>query len=161
MLLWLRDNLVAKHSPPVAVPQDILPAILKLLDLQPNVTLYDLGCGDGRVLRAAGQTGVQCVGIEKGITQYLKAVAKTSRFGVKIIEADMLKTDLHSASRVFTYLHSTTMQRLAFKLKSELPEGSVLVSCDFQVPGKKPSRTERVQSSQGIKPFYTLYQYQF
>ena len=161
MLTWLRDNLVAKHSPPVAVPRDIIPSIIGLLNLNPSYTVYDLGCGDARVLQAANEKGSRGIGIEKGIIQCLQARLNTRADKVQIIGADMFSVDLHSAQRLFTYLHSSAMQQLAPKLEAELPKGSVLVSCDFTLPHKKPSRTLRVRSRQGIKPSYQLYQYQF
>ncbi len=119
---------------------------LDLLDLQPGQTLYELGCGDGRVLRQAAERDLRAVGYELNPILVLVARVYTWRYrkSVKIVWGNFWRADLSAADGVFVFLLDRYMQQFDDKLKqrSTLSDSKTLpvVSYAFKVPGKKPKR---------------------
>lgn len=124
--------------PPVPTKPGRIQKALKLVKLQPNETLYDLGAGDGRVLLiAARDFGAKAVGIEIGPIQcaliWLRAIA--SGFGNKIDVrwGNFYKADLSDADVVFVYATSGEVMKLAPHLEKQMKQGArvVSISADF------------------------------
>lgn len=113
---------------------------LDLLNLQPGQTLYELGCGDGRVLRRAAERGLNCVGYELNPLLYLVAVVVTWKYRkqVKIIFGDFWRADLSQADGVFIFLLDKFMPKFDKKMQAA---GNPLkvVSYAFEIPNKKPT----------------------
>jgi len=105
--------------------------------MAPGNILVDIGCGDGRVLRAARlRYGVRARGFEVNPVAYVLARIRT--LGMKDVEirfGDFWKTGLDEADVVFCYLFPDVMKRLAEKLEAELRSGTRVVSCNFPLPG--------------------------
>ncbi len=122
--------------------------------------LFDIGCGDGRVLKAAAKRyDVRAVGFEVNPLAYLLALIRT--LGMKSVEvrySDFWKADLREADVVFCYLFPDVMKRLAVKLEAELKPGALVCSCNFPIPGWKPAETLFPESSLHGDPIY-LYRF--
>lgn len=106
---------------------------LQLAKLKPNELLFDLGSGDGRVLRmAAGEFGAKAIGIEIGPMQCFVSWVLTrfsvSRNKVQIRCEDFYKTDVRDADVVFVYLTSTQTARLRSLLEGQLRPGARVIS---------------------------------
>src|SRR5512138_2676993 len=106
---------------------------LKLANLQPDETLYDLGAGDGRVLLiAARDFGAQAVGVEVGPIQcawiWLRAMANGFGKQIQVRWENYYQVKLRDADVVFVYATSTEVKKLAPHLKLEMKKGSRLVS---------------------------------
>lgn len=117
---------------------------LKLADLQPNETLYDLGAGDGRVLLiAAKEFDATAVGIEIGPVQcaliWLRIAASGFGNKIKIQWANFFKTDLSKADVVFIYATSTEVAKLAPYLEKQMKPGSRVISISADFPEWEPS----------------------
>lgn len=117
---------------------------LKLVNLQPDEVLYDLGAGNGRVLLiAAREFGARAVGIEVGPVQcaliWLRAVAGGFGDRIKIRWEDYLKSDLSEADVVFIYATSKEVMKSADHLKNQMKKGSRLVSISADFPAWEPS----------------------
>jgi SAM-dependent methyltransferase len=117
---------------------------LKLVNLQRDEVLYDLGSGDGRVLIiAAREFGAQAVGIEIGPVQRAVSWAQVLYNGVKYkvrIEAgNFYKADLGAADVVFVYATSKEVKKLAAHLEKQMKPGSRLVSISADFPEWEPS----------------------
>lgn len=117
---------------------------LKLVNLQRDEVLYDLGSGDGRVLIiAAREFGAQAVGIEIGPVQRAVSWAKVLYNGVKYkvrIEAgNFYKADLGAADVVFVYATSKEVTKLAAHLEKQMKPRSRLVSISADFPEWEPS----------------------
>ncbi|KAJ0405384.1 hypothetical protein P43SY_000263 [Pythium insidiosum] len=88
----------------------VLAYALELLQLHPtDDVLFDLGCGDARLLvHAAKSVGLRCVGIEYDAVLVAKATQRVQDEGVEslveIRHADALQADLSSATALFLYL---------------------------------------------------------
>jgi len=102
-----------------------------------NIRIYDLGCGDGRLLFLAEQLGFQAKGYENSIGPFLYAYLKKHfiRSKVKIVLGSLFKADLKNADIVFIYLLPYVFDKLVPKIKKECRKGTIIVSSGFQVPG--------------------------
>jgi cyclopropane fatty-acyl-phospholipid synthase-like methyltransferase len=119
-------------------------AALKLLDLKKGQTVYDLGCGDGRFLRAAAKAGYKAVGYELNPFMFLFSWITTRKYRqrVKVRFGNFWKTDISKADAVFVFLLDKYMEQLDDKLKKEGKKGLKLASHTFKIPGKKPAAQE-------------------
>ena len=118
--------------------------MLELSELKPNETLYDLGCGDGRlIILAAKDVGAHSTGVDLREDLLERAKIEILRLGlqekVKIIQGNFFEIDISPANVVTLYLTSSANERLRPKFESELKVGCRVVSHDFKVPGWKPS----------------------
>ncbi len=118
-------------------------AILEALPLSPETKLVDLGCGDGRFLRAVYRKyGVIGVGFEINPWAYFLARLYHWLTGcpAKIRRRDFMKEDLSGYQVVFCYLFPDLLLELTPKLKAELRPGAIVISCNFPLPGLVPWR---------------------
>ena len=116
---------------------------LKLANLQPNETLYDLGAGDGRVLLiAAREFGAKAIGIEIGPVQcaliYLRAAAGGFSERIQIKLGNFYKTELKDADVVFIYATSQEIPKLAPHLAKTMKHNSRVVSISADFPEWEP-----------------------
>jgi SAM-dependent methyltransferase len=130
--------------PPTPTRKERIRRALKLAELKPGETLYDLGSGDGRVLViAAREFGARATGIDVGPVQCLQASINSLLQGVaprvQIRWANFLKSDLGQADVVFAYLTSDYASRLQAQLASQLKPGARVVTISFDFPGWEPS----------------------
>ena len=145
MLVWMYSSIKAK-VPFISVPLSILPDIEKALDIKPDSVVYDLGCGDARVLRylAYKYPKATFIGIENGVFPYnlAKAISWWNKLrgrpdNLQILREDFFQHDLSKATRIFVYLYPQVMDDLLGKFEDELPTGARLVSATFKFTQKK------------------------
>ena len=142
-LLWIL--VPARYGlPPVPTARDRIRKALKLVNLQPDEVLYDLGSGDGRVLLIAAQEfGARAVGIEIGPVQrvfsWMNVLRSRIRHKVRIEAGDFYKADLHAADVAFVYATSKEVAKLAAHLEKQMKPGSRLVSISADFPEWEPS----------------------
>lgn len=143
ILLWIL--IPALYGlPPVPTQPERIRKALKLVNLQPDEVLYDLGAGDGRVLLiAAREFGAKAVGIEVGPIQcaliWLRAVASGFGNQIQVRWANFYTTDLHDADVVFVYATSKEVIKLAPHLEKQLKKGTRLVSISADFSEWEPS----------------------
>ena len=133
--------------PPVPTKPERIQAALKLANLQPNETLYDLGAGDGRVLFiAARDFGAKAVGIEVGPIQCLLAWLRITASGlgeqIQIRWGNFYRSNLREADVVFVYATSREVRKLARHLESQMKNGARLVSISADFEEWEPSIVE-------------------
>jgi len=124
--------------------QDRIRKSLKLVDLQPGETLYDLGAGDGRVLLiAAREFSAKAVGIEVGPIQcaviWLRILANGFGNKIQLKWGNYFNADLGKADVVFIYATSREIARLASHLTGQMKPGSRVVSISADFPEWEPS----------------------
>jgi len=131
-------------------------AFLEAVPLGPGQLLIDLGCGDGRVLRAARRRyGVRAIGVEINPLPYLLArVLAWGRPGIEVRRGSFWTEDLGPADVVTCYLFPDVMARLADKLAAELRPGARVVSFNFPLPGWRPERVLTPGPSRHGDPIY-------
>lgn len=121
--------------------------MLTMAEAGPDDLVYDLGCGDGRVLVAAAKSfGSQAVGIEIDPLRYLWCQLLITALGlrgrVKIVYGDFFTQDLSAADVVTCYLLQSTNEKLQEKLTQELQPTARVVSNEFTFPGLRPLRQD-------------------
>ena len=135
--------------PYVPSPNVVVDGMLKLGNVKSTDTLYDLGCGDGRiVIAAAKQYGAHAVGVDIDPERIREARENAKAAGVenlvKFVEGDLFKADIRNATVVTLYLLPNVNVKLRPKLMSDLKPGTRIVSHSFDMEGWKPEREEVV-----------------
>jgi len=110
--------------------------MLTLANVQPGETVYDLGCGDGRVLiMAARKFKAKAVGIEIGLIKFLWCQFLITILGlrkkVKVILGDIFKKEYSDADIVFCFLLQSTNDKLESKLIDELDSKTRVITNTF------------------------------
>lgn len=137
--------LLVSVAPFVQTPLEVAKKMLELAELKPGENLYDLGCGDGRlILLAAKEMGANSIGVDLREDLLERARTEIIRLGldtkVKVIQANFFEVDISTANVVTLYLTSSANERLRPKMEKELKAGCRIVSHDFKVPGWKPKQ---------------------
>jgi cyclopropane fatty-acyl-phospholipid synthase-like methyltransferase len=143
---------VERLAPYVPSPQPIVERMLELAELKPDEVVYDLGCGDGRILiTAARDFQAKAVGVELDGRLVKQARDQVNRLGladrVSVIQGDLMKVDLKPADVVTVYLLTSVNDRLKPAFENSLRKGARVVSHDFRIRGWKPARVETVRAS--------------
>ena len=127
----------------VPTPEEVVLEMLRMAKVTKDDVVYDLGCGDGRiVITAAKVFGARGTGIDidperiKESTQNAVKAGVTDR--VTFLQQDLFATDLREATVVFLYLLSELNEKLRPKLLRELRPGSRLISHEFDLGDWKP-----------------------
>ena len=136
-------------APSYPTPQAVVERMLSLANLKPGEVVYDLGCGDGRiVITAATKFSAHAVGVEIRRDIYESTQARVASLKlsdqVRIIHGDALKTDLTPADVVTLYLLTSSNERMRPVLEKQLKVGARVVSHDFEIHGWQPAQTERM-----------------
>lgn len=114
----------------------------QLLDdskLEKGQLYIELGCGDGRLIKAAAARGAHAIGYELNPLLWIIATLRTAGIkNARVKFGDFWKADLTKADVVMAFLVPRTMPRLDRKASKELKKSAVLVSYIFEIAGKKP-----------------------
>lgn len=131
--------------PYVPTPEETAADMLKLADVKASDVVYDLGCGDGRiVVMAAKKFGARGVGIDID-PERIKEANENARVNgvtgkVRFVEQDLFKADFKEATVVTLYLLTSVNAKLRPKLLAELKPGTRVVSHQFDMGDWKPDK---------------------
>ena len=130
--------------PYVPTPQAVVDRMLSLAKVGKNDVLFDLGCGDGRiVVTAASQFGAHGTGIDIDPERIAEARENARKAGVEkqvqFRQANLFETDLSKASVVSLYLLPTINVKLRPRLWQQLKVGSRVVSHAFDMGNEWPA----------------------
>jgi cyclopropane fatty-acyl-phospholipid synthase-like methyltransferase len=150
-------------APFVQTHLDVARKMIDMSQIKSNEVLYDLGCGDGRLLILAVQNGVaKATGIEYREDVIERARAEVKRLNLEdritLIQADFFDVPISEADVVTLYLSPGANERLRPKLEAELKPGARVISHDFEIPGWKPSTIQVHDFGGGWNA--TIYAYQ-
>jgi ribosomal protein L11 methylase PrmA len=121
--------------------------------------VYDLGCGDGRIVIAAarefGARGV-CVDIDHSRIIESRENARQANVidRIRFINEDLFATDLADATVVTLFLSAELNLAVRPKLPRELKRGTRIVSHWHHMGDWRPQETVRVRSEGGERPVY-------
>jgi len=135
--------------PYVATSNEVAAAMLRLAGVTDRDVVYDLGCGDGRIVIMAAQNyDAHGVGIDINPDLIRRARLNADQSGVgtsvRFEVEDLFETDLHDATVVALYLIPAMNARLRPKLLRELKAGSRIVSHNFDMGEWTPDKEEEV-----------------
>jgi len=151
------------NAPFVPVPSESLPLIARLIKVYDNSVVYDLGSGDGKILRTLYDTYKvgKFVGIDRGFLPYTLSRIRHRKIGsISFQRKDFFVVDLSPATAVVTYLFPKLMDALLPKLKKELKSGTRLYSIDFHFKEKIPLEKIVLSNIKGVRG-RTVYVYEF
>jgi len=143
----------AKKPDVVFVPTrpEVVNRMLEMAEIRTNDILYDLGCGDGRIVVAAAKKyGIKAVGvdIDPARVRESRENVRTNNVAhlVTIKQADIFELDFHEATVVTLYLLPELNVRLMPKL-AKLKPGARIISDDFDMKGARPKEIVHLNSS--------------
>jgi len=130
--------------PYVPTPQQVVDKMLDLARVGKNDTLFDLGCGDGRiVVTAAKARGARGTGIDIDPVRIAEAIENAKKAGVsdraKFRVGDLFKTDFSTATVVTLYLLPNINAKLRPQLWKQLKVGTRVVSHAFDMGAEWPA----------------------
>ncbi|HWP43420.1 MAG TPA: class I SAM-dependent methyltransferase [Blastocatellia bacterium] len=146
-----QDNQPARAPdvPYVPTPHEVVAEMLKMANVTKNDVVYDLGCGDGRIVIAAARDyGARGVGIDINPERISEAEENAKKAGVTdrvtFKTQDLFETDLSEATVVTLYLLPAVNLKLRPKLLQELKPGARVVSHSFDMGDWKPDQKAQV-----------------
>ncbi len=143
--------------PYVSTPEDIVLEMLKMADVGKDDLLYDLGCGDGRiVITAVKEMGCRGVGIDIDPIRIKEskenAIEARVSDRVEFILSDLFEADISQATVVTLYLLSRVNLKLRPKLFRELNPGTRVVSHDFDMGKWNPDQSKNMNNDRNDIP---------
>jgi tRNA G37 N-methylase Trm5 len=135
----------------VPTRQTVVDAMLNVAKVKAGDVVYDLGCGDGRIVVSAAKLGARGIGIDIDPQRVAEANQNVQRNGVgdrvKILNQDLFTTDFSDASVVALYLLPSLNLRLRPILWKSLKPGTRVVSHEFDMGDWKPEQTLNVDGA--------------
>jgi SAM-dependent methyltransferase len=130
----------ADLAPFVPTPQNVVERMLEAASVDKSDVVYDLGCGDGRmVITAAKIYGARGVGIEIDPVLVAECRAGAEREGVsklvRFLKMDATKIRLSEATVLALYLLPESLEVLGPVFERDLRPGARIVSHDYRIPG--------------------------
>jgi len=167
-LLLLFTSLAAAQNvqpevPYVPTTDPAVRAMLKLADVKKTDVVYDLGCGDGRIVIAAAKNyGARGVGIDINPQRVQEAKDNAKKAEVENLvrfeQNDLFKADIHEASVLTLFLLPDVNMRLRPKLLQELKPGTRIVSNTFDMGDWKPDKEQKLNGEDASSGDYGLSQ---
>jgi cyclopropane fatty-acyl-phospholipid synthase-like methyltransferase len=143
----------------IPTPQIAVDMLLSLAAVTADDVVYDLGCGDGRVLITAAQRfGARGVGIDIDPNCLNRARSQAKQQGlcdrIQFIHHDLFTADLHQATVVALYLLPHLNLRLRPHLLAQLRPGTRLVSHQFDMGDWQPDQVIRLPQTEEESTLY-------
>jgi SAM-dependent methyltransferase len=147
-------------APYVPTPSDVVDRMLSLAKVGPRDVVYDLGCGDGRIVIAAAQKfGAHGVGVDIDANLINQAEANAKAAGVdrrvKFLVQDAMTVNVSDATVVTLYLLSASNVKLRPILTRQLRRGARIVSHSFAMGDWEPEVVDTFRDANGTSR--TLY----
>jgi SAM-dependent methyltransferase len=151
-------------APFVASPMDVVERMLTLAKVGAGDVVYDLGCGDGRIVIAAAQKfGARGVGVDIDARLINEAEANARATGVerrvRFIIQDAMTVDISDATVVTLYLLASSNVKLRPILTRQLRTGARIVAHSFPIGDWEPDVVDTFRDAAGTTR--TLYLFNF
>ncbi|MGD9347657.1 MAG: methyltransferase domain-containing protein [Candidatus Aminicenantes bacterium] len=152
-------------APYVATPREVVEKMLQMAQVDKSDVLYDLGCGDGRiVITAAKKYGARGVGVDIDSERIRESLRGAQEAGVEeLVEfrlEDATKTDLSEATVLALYLLPESNALLRPKFEKELRPGTYIVTHDYRIPGWEDKEIDAVSMEDLRGKNHTIFLYQ-
>ncbi len=136
----------------VPTPEPVVAEMLNMAKVGKGDTVYDLGCGDGRiVITAASKHGAKGIGIDIDPQRIAEANANAKKAGVEdrvtFMVKDLFKSDFKDATVISLYLLSSLNVKLRPKILAETKPGTRVVSHAFSMGDWEPDEQKTVTSN--------------
>jgi ribosomal protein L11 methylase PrmA len=146
---------VPSLAPYVPTPEDVVDRMLRLAHVTKDDTVYDLGCGDGRIVITAAKTyGATGVGVDIDPKRIAESKENARKAGVEhLVEfrlQDAMTVDVSKATVVTLYLLSSSNAKLRPLLTKQLRPGARIVSHAFSMGDWQPEKVDTFDDSRGF-----------
>jgi SAM-dependent methyltransferase len=136
--------------PFVATPSKVVDELVEMAELRDGDVVYDLGCGDGRIVFAALRSpGVRAIGYDLDPRRIEECLQTSADLGVssrsEFVQEDIFNADLSLATVVTLYLVPKVNNRLLPKLLRELRPGTRILSHNYGFDAWRPDKIESVE----------------
>jgi SAM-dependent methyltransferase len=143
----------------IPTPQHVVDEMLQLTGVTKDDVVYDLGCGDGRlVITAAQRFGARGVGIDVDPQRISESRDNARQAGVtdrvRFLQQDLFEADIRQATVVTLYLLPKLNVQLRPKLLRDLQPGTRVVSHDFDMAEWQADQTVKVPGSSRTHSVY-------
>jgi SAM-dependent methyltransferase len=126
------DDTPALDVPYEPTSPEVVEAMLDLAGVKAGDVVYDLGCGDGRIVVAAAKRGARAIGVDLDPQRIAEARENARKAGVadrvELRVEDLFQTDVRDATVVMLYLWPKVNLRLRPRLVEQLRPGARVVS---------------------------------
>lgn len=151
-------------APFVPTPLPVVEKMLELAEMSKDDVVYDIGCGDGRiVIMAAEKYGARGVGIDIDPERIRESKKNAERAGVEklviFILENAIKVDLSPATVVTLYLLPESNELLRPKLEKELNPGTRVVSHNYSIPGWKEKEVKSLSVNDNSGEDHNIFVY--
>lgn len=131
---------MVKGAPFLPTTRKRVKQMIKIAKIKEGQKVYDLGCGDGRIVFAAAKEGATAVGLELSIPVYIWAKVKAIFYPkVTIRYRDFWTQNYEDADIIFCFLLVQTMEKLEKDIWPTLKPGCKVISNSFRLPNIKPT----------------------
>lgn len=139
-------------------PHHIVAEMLKLARVGASDVVYDLGCGDGRIVIAAAKLGASGVCVDIDPQRIRESRANAERAGVtgriRFLNQDLFETAIGDATVVTLFLWPSVNEKLRPKLFQDLKPGARVVSYIHGMGDWRPQDTANVESAHGPRKVF-------
>ena len=151
-------------APYVPTPMVVVEKMLEMVKVTKDDILYDLGCGDGRiVITAARKYGTRGVGLDLDPERIKESKAYAKQAGVEdLVEfrlQDVMKSDISEATVVTLYLLPESNALLRPILEEQLKDGARVVSHNYHMPDWQPREIGYTEVTTGDGETHTIFAY--
>lgn len=141
-------------APFVPTPEDVVERMLELANVTSRDLVYDLGCGDGRILiTAARKYGARGVGVDIEPYWVAESQSNATKAGVDHLVTfslqDAMTVDVSPATVVMLYLVHWSTSKVQPIIKRQVKPGTRIVSHSFDVDEWTPFKTEKFTDAGG------------
>ncbi len=147
------------RAPFVPTPLPVVERMLEMAELCASDVVFDLGCGDGRiVIEAAVRYGVRAVGVDldPSLVERARANARAADMDhlVSFVRGDAMDVDISDATVVTLWTVPDLNLQLRPRLARDLRPGARVISHGFDMGDWAPDRAELVQNGEDFAMVY-------
>lgn len=151
-------------APYVPTPTFVVEKMLEMAHVDSEDILFDLGCGDGRIVIAAAEKyGAQGVGIDIDPMRISESRANAILAGVEdrveFLQQDVMKIDFSKATILALYLLPESLEMLRPLFEHMLEPGTYVVSHNYSIPGWEEKEVDYVALKEDSGKIHTIYVY--
>jgi len=140
-----------KGAPWVPTFKKDLSRFIKVADIKPGQTFYDLGCGDGRLLQVAAQQGAKAVGFEISVLPYVLAKIRCfNNKNIKIKYKNFFKTDLSEADVIYFFLMPEHYEKIKKQFKKQCRPGTRVIAYVWPFKDWEPEIIDKVKKQPAL-----------
>ncbi len=154
--LILEDTVPERLDVPyVPTPDEIVTEMIRMAEIRENDIVYDLGCGDGRiVITACKRTGARGVGVDIDPERIAECRSNVQKAGIEgnvtFIQQDLFKIDFSEATVLALYLLPEINVKLRPRILNEMKPGSRIISHNYSMGDWLPDTARHLDARHSV-----------